>query len=159
MAKKNYHKRNKKRTWKLIAGVAGIVLAVGVITTLFVKIDRQTTTERIGGEAYSIGAIDTSGVLQDSNASIYLRKAITTDGLKCDLAENATIKYQLFFYDKDGKFLSSTAALTADYNGSDIPEGAESVKIVITPTADDDGKVSLTEVLGYASQLTVTVNR
>ena len=48
--------------------------------------------------------------------------------------------------------------LTSDWNGS-APEGAESVKIMITPTEDEDGKVSLIEVLGYADQLTVTVNK
>ena len=42
---------------------------------------------------------------------------------------------------------------------SAIPENAETAKIVITPTADEDGKVDLTEVLGYAGQVTVTVNR
>ena len=49
--------------------------------------------------------------------------------------------------------------MTADFDSSDIPEGAESVRIMITPTDDEDGKVTFTEVLGYANQLIVTVNR
>ena len=55
--------------------------------------------------------------------------------------------------------ISKTEALSADFDGSAIPENAETAKIVITPTADEDGKVDLTEVLGYAGQVTVTVNR
>ena len=143
--------------WK-VGVVLAIILAFGLIATLFVKLDRQTTTTTIGGEAYSIGTLDETGEPTETNTAIYMRKSITTDGLKCELAEDAKIKYELFFYDKDGEFVSSTGDLTADWAG-EIPVGAESVKVMITPTADEDGKVSIVEVLGYASQLTVTVNK
>ncbi len=149
--------RSKRMAWK-VGVVLAIILAFGLIATLFVKLDRQTTTTTIGGEAYSIGTLDDTGEPTETNTAIYMRKAITTDGLKCELAEDAKIKYELFFYDKDGEFVSSTGDLTADWAG-EIPVGAESVKVMITPTADEDGKVSLVEVLGYANQLTVTVNK
>ena len=149
--------RGKRMAWKVWV-VLAIILAFGLIATLFVKLDRQTTTTTIGGEAYSIGTLDDTGEPTETNTAIYMRKSITTDGLKCELAEDAKIKYELFFYDKDGEFVSSTGDLTADWAG-EIPVGAESVKVMITPTADEDGKVSIVEVLGYASQLTVTVNK
>ena len=149
--------RGKRMAWK-VGVVLAIILAFGLIATLFVKLDRQTTTTTIGGEAYSIGTLDDTGEPTETNTAIYMRKAITTDGLKCELAEDAKIKYELFFYDKDGEFVSSTGDLTADWAG-EIPVGAESVKAMITPTEDEDGKVSIVEVLGYASQLTVTVNK
>ena len=149
--------RGKRMAWK-VGVVLAIILAFGLIATLFVKLDRQTTTTTIGGEAYSIGTLDDTGEPTETNTAIYMRKSITTDGLKCELAEDAKIKYELFFYDKDGEFVSSTGDLTADWAG-EIPVGAESVKVMITPTADEDGKVSIVEVLGYASQLTVTVNK
>lgn len=149
--------RGKRMAWK-VGVVLAIILAFGLIATLFVKLDRQTTTTTIGGEAYSIGTLDETGEPTETNTAIYMRKAVTTDGLKCELAEDAKIKYELFFYDKDGAFVSSTGDLTADWAG-EIPVGAESVKVMITPTADEDGKVSIVEVLGYASQLTVTVNK
>ncbi len=155
-------KQPKKKTKKILSIVAAAVISlalVGSITTLFVKLDRQTETERIGGEAYAVGTIDAEGAYAEGDTAIYMKKAITTDGLRCELEEDAKIEYQLFFYDKDDKFISATEKLTADYDGAATPEGAESVKIMITPTADEDGKVSLVEVLGYASQLTVIVNR
>lgn len=149
--------RGKRMAWK-VGVILAIILAFGLIATLFVKLDRQTTTTTIGGEAYSIGTLDETGEPTETNTSIYMRKAVTTDGLKCELDADAKIKYELFFYDADGKFLESTGDLTADWAG-EVPEGAESVKVMITPTADEDGKVSIVEVLGYASQLTVTVNK
>lgn len=151
------HKKGDKIKW-VITFLVGIGL-VASVAALTVKLNRQTTTTTIGGEAYSIGAIGDDGLYSESNSSIYMRKSITTDGLKCELAEGAKIKYQLFYYDKDNAFISKSSELTTDFDGIGIPETAKSVKIVITPTADEDGKVSLLEVLSYASQLTVTVNR
>lgn len=150
------HKKLDRVKWAAVLIVA-LALIVAV-AALFVKLDRQTTTTTIGGEAYSIGTIDETGEYAEGDTAIYLRNGITTDGLKCELADDAQIKYQLFFYDADGAFLEASEELTSDWNGS-APEGAESVKIMITPTEDEDGKVSLIEVLGYADQLTVTVNK
>ena len=152
--------KEKSKTKKILKGIlVGVVVVtlISLFTTLFVKLDRQTTTTKIGGEAYSIGAIDVdTGDVLETSTSIYLRKAVTTDGLKCELAEDAKITYQLFFFNEDGDFLAATDVLTSDFDGN-VPDGAESVKIVITPTEDD--KVTMTEVLGYAGQLTVRVNR
>ena len=150
------HKKLDRVKWAAVLIVALALIAA--VAALFVKLDRQTTTTTIGGEAYSIGTIDETGEYAEGDTAIYLRNGITTDGLKCELADDAQIKYQLFFYDADGGFLEASEELTSDWNGS-APEGAESVKIMITPTEDEDGKVSLIEVLGYADQLTVTVNK
>ena len=150
------HKKLDRVKWAVVLIVALALIAA--VAALFVKLDRQTTTTTIGGEAYSIGTIDETGEYAEGDTAIYLRNGITTDGLKCELADDAQIKYQLFFYDADGAFLEASEELTSDWNGS-APEGAESVKIMITPTEDEDGKVSLIEVLGYADQLTVTVNK
>ena len=136
-----------------------VIALVGAVIGLGIKLDRQTTTNRIGGEAYSIGAIDEKGEVKNSELSIYTRDGVTVKGLKCELAKDAKIKYQIFYYDKDGKFVSSSAELTAGFNGTGIPATAETAKIVITPTEDKDGKVSITEVFGYAAQLTVQYNR
>ena len=150
------HKKSDMVKW-IITFIVGLLL-IAAVAALFIKLDRQTTTTTIGGEAYSIGLIDENGDYKEGDTAIYMRKAITTDGLKCELKDDANIKYQLFFYDKDGEFISASEEKVSDWSGA-IPENAESVKIMITPIEDEDGKVSLMEVLGYANQLTVTVNK
>lgn len=155
MANLRKHVMGDKIKW-IITLVIGLALICGV-TALFIKLDRQTDTTTIGGEAYSIGTIDAAGEYAEGSTAIYTRKGITTDGLKCELKKDAKIKYKLFYYDKDGKFISASADLTADFDGSDIPETAKTVKVMITPT--EDTEVTVTEVLGYANQLTVTVKK
>ena len=148
----------KKGTFVRI--IAGLLVAALVITVVImgVKLSR-TASERIGGEAYEIGRIGADGSEESGETAIRTRKGVTVSGLKCTIAKDAKIKYEIFFYGKEGKFISSSGELAEDYDGSGIPEGAETAKIVITPTADEDGKVSLVEILGYASRLTVTVDR
>lgn len=150
------HKKSDAVKW-VITLVVGLAL-VGAVIGLAVKLNRQTTTTTIGGEAYSIGTLTDKGEYAEGNTSIYLRKAVNADGLKVVPQKDAKIEYRLFFYDKDGKFLSATEPSAEKFNG-DVPAGAETVKVMITPTEDEDGKVSLVEVLGYANQLTVTVNK
>lgn len=132
---------------------------IGAIVTLFVILDRNTTVTEIGAEQYIIGGLDDEGAAAEGDTSIVTRGTFTTDGLKVELADEAEVTYELYFYDADGEFVSKTAALSADFDGSAIPENAASAKCVITPTADEDGKVDLKEVLGYAGQVTITVNR
>ena len=134
------------------------IALIGAVVGLFIKLDRQTSTTTIGGEAYSVGLIDETGENKTGDTAIYLRNAVSADGLKVEVAKDAKIMYKLFFYDKDGKFISASESLTADFSGT-TPDNTDSVRIMITPTADEDGKVSFTEVLGYAAQLTVTVNK
>ena len=157
----NYELR-KHKTADAVKWVVVFLLVIGLIgavITLFVMLDRQTTVTEIGAEAYTIAALDDSGEQTDGDTSIVTRNAVSTDGLKVAIVDDATVTYALYFYDADGEFVSKTADLSADFDGSAIPENAESAKIVITPTADEDGKVDLSEVLGYAGQVTVTVNR
>lgn len=138
--------------------LALVLLAlIGAVIGLAIKLDRQTATTRIGGETFSIGTIDAEGNYKEGTTSIYTRRAVTVDGLKCEIAKNAKIKYQLFFYDENDKFISASSELTVDYDGTGVPAKADAVKIMITPL--EDSEVTLTEVLGYAKQLTVTVAR
>lgn len=150
------HKASDMVKWVVIFLIA--IGLIGAVVALFILLDRQTTVTEIGAEAYTIAALDDNGEQTDGDASIVTRSAFTTDGLQVELEDGATVTYTLYFYGADDEFISKTAALSKDFDG-DIPDNAETAKIVITPIEDEDGKVDLTEVLGYAGQVTVTVNK
>ena len=150
------HKASDMVKWVIIFLIA--IGLIGAVITLFILLDRQTTVTEIGAEAYTIAALDENGEQTDGDTSIVTRSAFTTDGLKVKIEDEATVTYTLYFYGAENEFISKTAALSEDFDGS-IPENAETAKIAITPIEDEDGKVELTEVLGYAGQVTVTVNK
>lgn len=151
------HKRSDTVKWVIIFLL--VIGIIGAVVALFVQMDRQTTVTELGPEAYMIGALDEEGKAADGDASIVTRKAFTTDGLKVELQDDAKVTYELFFYDEENAFISSTGALSTDFLGLTVPINSETAKIVITPTEDEDDFISLTEVIGYASQVTVTINR
>ena len=150
----NGTKNTIKRILLIILSLAMAATIIGLAVTV-----SRSTAQKLGGEAYEIGLLTAEGKEEKGDTAIRTRNGVAVDGLKCELEKDAKIKYQLFFYDKDGKFISASGELTASYDGSGIPENAKTVKIMITPTADEDGKVSLLEVLGYADLLTVTTNK
>ena len=128
----NYELR-KHKTADAVKWVVVFLLVIGLIgavITLFVMLDRQTTVTEIGAEQYIIGGLDDEGAAIEGDTSIVTRGTFTTDGLKVELADEAKVTYELYFYDADGEFVSKTAALSADFDGSAIPENAETAKIV-----------------------------
>lgn len=155
--------RFRNRTSNIVLIVAFVLIAAlaAGLAVAFVKLNKQETTKTLSSGAYSIGALDDVGEYTESTASIYTKNAITVDGLKCELDEDAKIQYKLYYFseDDDGEavFVSATEWLTADLDTTTIPETAKTAKIVIQPTAD--AEVSWSEISRYAGLLEVTYNK
>ena len=144
----------KNRTLIIVAFVLIAVIAIALVVTM-VKLNSTITTKNLSFTAYEIGSIDDSGENYSSTASIRTKNYILVDGLNCDLKQDASVTYKVFFYDSKEVLLTKTDAQSGDY--STIPDSAKYFRGVITPNSD--AEVSLTELIGYANQLTVTVNR
>lgn len=154
----NKHMRADRTKWIVVFALL-IVLGVGMIVNM-VKINQTITTDSVSSFSYSIGLLGTDdGEYDQGTTAIYTKNAITVDGLKCTLAKDATIKYQLYFFDEDGKFLEASSPLEKDFDASidTVPTSAATVKVMITP--QNDPEVSFFEVSTYAGMLTVTYNK
>ena len=160
MAKFKRFVKSDKMKW-LAVGLSFVTLTAAVVG-LSVKVSKQETTKVLGASAYSIGLLDdeTGKAFEEKDkGGLATEKYYDVDGLKVEVAKNATIKYQVNYYDKDKAFLA-VQTLTDDFDSANIPSTAstaEYVKIEIIPTDDDDGEVSLLEKSGYVKQVTVTV--
>jgi len=151
----------------LLTVFLAVVIALGAfgIMNLFKRVDNLETTNKVSWTQYARGLYeDETGKLpQDSTdidySGIHLKNYINADGLKCELAKDATIKYQINYYDEDYGFISVTERLSTDYDGTNNPANAKFAMIEIMPTADADGVVTSLEIMGYAKQLTVTYNK
>lgn len=147
-----------------IAVALSVALTVFGFISLFKKVDNLEPTKTVSSSAYARGLLDdsTGKLPKDSEdidySGIHMKEFITVDGLKCEIAEDGDIKYEINFFDEDHQFIS-VSKRTTDYDGTENPEGAKFALIEIIPTADADGIVNSSEVRNYAKQLTVTYNK
>ena len=150
MAKYKSGKHNKIAIGILFALVA--VLAIGLITALF-RVDTQIQTETLTKYSYEVGALSETdeGKELTSDGSIRTKDFHSVDGLTITLKKDAKVTYKIFCFDKDGEFLSAVSSV------SDLPEGADTFRLVVTPT--EDAEISSLDIGDYSGQLTVTFNK
>lgn len=153
------HQKRDNALW-VVAFILIAVLLIGMVVT-FVKLADNDTTKSVGALSFEIGGLGTDGKEINNTGCIRMKNSVSVDGLEIVIAEDAEIKYSVFFYsvDEDGEevFLSKTDVLEADLDASLIPETAEVCKVVIEPTMD--AEVGIFEIVGYAQQLEISYNK
>lgn len=151
----------KKVNGKASMIALGVVAGIMSLSTvgLAVKLNRAVTTKEVPTSAFAIGTINDAGKIEEGDGSIYQKKILKVDGLKIDLEKKADVTYQIYYYDEDKAFLSASAEMDSDFDGVAVPESAKYFRVVISPTEDEDGKVSLLEVAKYAKQVTISYNK
>ncbi len=151
------HEKSDRIKW-IITFIILVALAIAVVG-LSIKLASRTEPKTVSADSYIVGTIDNNGETADGDSSILLRDSITVDGFNVRIGKESKVTYKLFFYDGEDKLVLATENLETDFDGSTIPIAAKKVKVMITPTEDADGKVSLAEVEEYAKQITVTYNK
>lgn len=148
--------RNKtKKTLKGIGlGVLGVATLIGAAATInHFKADEDGLVKVHLN--YDIGGLDSNGEYEETDESIYTKKAFESQGLKVEVDFDSNIDYEIFFYDQYGEFISSTGKLEKNFDG-ETPLVASHARIEITPKEDEDG-IKWYEKSGYANQLTIKV--
>lgn len=150
---------------RILMGVIVALLAVLVVVAL-VKIGKMEKTKELGVTSYTIGTIsETDG--KDAKSTNALRsdyqKAAKFN--KIELAENADVTYQIFYYNADKKFIGKSAELTSEttelsktFTVDSATENVRYYRVVIKVPSDKDD-VTLLNKGEYVKQLTVTVNK
>ena len=143
--------------------IVSVVLSVITLIALVIGLNNITTSTRnVDNGDYAIGTINETGKIVESKQSAYMKDAETIDGLTIEIdEETATITYKVAFYDEDGKFISMTESQDADFDTANIPENADTFRVVITPYQVDGENVELNifNMSKYTSQLDVSYNK
>ncbi len=153
----------KKSKLKMGLSIVSVILSVITLIALVIGLNNITTsTKNVSKSDYAIGTISETGKIVESKQSAYMKDAETIDGLVIDIDEDtATITYKVAFYDEDGKFISMTESQETDFDTSNIPENADTFRVVITPYQVDGENVELNifNMSKYTSQLDITFNK
>lgn len=158
--------RFKKKT--NLAHVVTIVLVALIVFGAIVGIVKLVDDNHVVlSTAFAKGNL-VSGLHQDSEQHIYLKDEIAITNLKIERDFDAKISYKIVFYNENKEYVAETDSLTTNWDIKDHAEdfasegkfdGAKYCRIVIEPTADENGKISAFEVLEYAGQLTITYTK
>ena len=153
----------KKGKLKWLLTIVSVVLSIATLVAVCVGLGNIADTKKVDNGDYAIGTIVAeSGKIVESKQSAYMKDAESVDGLTIDIdEETATITYKVAFYDEDGKFISMTESQETDFDATNIPENAETFRVVITPYQVDGENVELNifNMGKYTSQLDVSYNK
>lgn len=143
-----------KKVGLIALGVGAIgIVGLGIKSTVnYFKNDTKTLHLN-----YEVGNLGTDGKYVNDELALYSNK-FACEGLKATLAFDNEINYQFYYYDILDNFVSSSDVLTSGFK-AEIPWNAAYSRVVITPTNDEDGKISFMEKHKYGNQLNVSVNK
>ena len=110
---------------------------------------------------FSVGGLDDSGKFKSTTASIYTKDAFECKGLSVKLDFDSNVKYQAFYYNKLGEFVSKSEVFTKS-NEFTLPSGVTHARFVIYPiwSADVDKEDRVChwyDVSKYSSQIEIRV--
>ena len=153
-----------KKLWQTIGSVAlALVTFAGLafgISALVKKADEEMEVIKL---EYEVGGLNSTGEHEITEGSIYTKEAFKCQGLTVKPEFDSSVKYQIFFYDELGEFVSATEVMQNAYNSA-IPELAVEARIEITPdwsllgvTDSDEQIVKWYQVNKYAKQIEVSV--
>ena len=163
---KKYRNFKNRINWKtvILAAVSVALVAALAVTgiTLFNKKDKDSDGYVQVDPQFTIGGLTETGAYKDTNASLYTKEAIEADSVRIKLEFDSNVKYQLFFYDENGNFVSSGTALASGSTTPTLPEGASAFRIMITPVwgedvEAEDQKVTIFNKGTYTKQITVSI--
>ena len=161
-------KRKTKQTLKTLAlSVLGIGALVGVASGINTLAEKQDTELKTIYPTFEVGGLkDADGKYEESTATIYTKDAFECQGLEIALDFDNNIKYQVFYYENDGDFVSCTDVLLGNQDLS-VPLSATHARIEVTPNwsemgedyaKEKDQEIKWYEVAKYATQLDIKVN-
>lgn len=157
-------KYKTKQTLKQIVSILLLCcVGFGAVVGISAISKKLNSDDKTIHPTFSVGSITSAGKGDSSDkSSIYTKDAFECKGLKVELDFDATVRYQAFFYDELGNYISNSA--TEKYDESEdlsavIPTDAVYARLVVTPDDDEDGEIKWYEVSKYSSQLTVKVLR
>lgn len=148
-----------KANWKGILSVVALIAALGMSAGALIRVAKNEKTKELPSYSYSIGAVTDEGKLDsEDKTSITSDKLQVKDLVSIEIEEEAKVQVFVHYYNEDGDFLS-TAEVVAGEELAEAPEGAETFRVEIVPTDDDDGKITAFEKGDYAGKVTVTLKK
>ena len=131
----------------------GVLVLVGAIFGIVKLVEFANKETKTVSPSYVLGSLNEEGKYVASKDTLYTKNMFECVGLQTELDFDATVKYQIFFYNGNKDFITHTTWLADTYDT--VPSFAKYARIVIKPVDDDN--ISTFEKIKYQNQVTLTV--
>ena len=146
-------KKNMKMTVIAIVAGLGVLLGSGAL----IRQASSEKTKELPTYSYSIGAIDDAGEFDKKDKSSITSEEIKVkDLVSIEIEEDADVIVYVHYYNEDDEYIRSVEVVGEEL---EEVEGAETCRVEIVPTDDDDDEVSAFEKGTYAKLVTVTLKK
>lgn len=162
----------KRKTKKMLKGLGVGLLVVGLVagvaTGAKTLIDKSNEEIKTINPRFSVGGLDVeTGKYVEREDTLYTKTAFECFGLEISLTFDNDINYQLFFYEDNGDYLSSTEVLDSKFDDS-IPLTATHARVMIIPqwsnleatedkTIDEQKVINWKNKSSFVKQMTIKV--
>ena len=158
----------RRKTKSIISGILLVAIIAGVLALAGSLLGSETKT--ISSTKFSVGGINEQGNYVDSKTSIYTKNMFECQGLSIEPDFEATGTYKVFYYDENKNFVGATDELKAEdgaYTKGNNYTIGKYARVMITPdvpvdedgNAEEDFKIRFYEVVRYADDYTITVDK
>lgn len=144
-----------------------IIIGVLIFAVLFVvgacAISYNDEDTKVINPTFEVGGLDaTTGKYVETEDSIYTKKSFECQGLTIKLDFDATVTYQVFYYDELDEYIGECTEVLDESEELTVPEGAVYARVMVTPIwnedVDEDDRVChWYDVLEYSTQLEISV--
>ena len=159
--------RIKQKTKSIISAILCIAVILGCGAGAIAIFGTKTMNVN---PSFSAGALDQNGQYVASETALYTKDLVACKGISVVPDFESDTEYQIFWYNKDGKFLGFEAATTEAFEGK-TPSIAKYCRIVLTPNLEDEiaelkekdeeaeFKFTIFNIHTFADDINIKVNR
>ena len=164
--------RNKANKLAIIISIIATIVVVAGAIAVFARLDKIDTTRTVGTYfSYEVGKLDqttgkaikNSDDVDDYKQYMHLKSYINADGLKCKIAEKATIEYKVYLFNENYQLVKATGWKSEDFSVTELNDDStvdvaefKYAIVEIKAVGDPDDTISTSEINKYAKMLTVT---
>ena len=150
-------RKSKISLKELLSAILAFALVLGVVggCVAISSIDTKT----ISSTKFKLGDLNAQGAYLESKTAIYTADLFECQGLTVTLDFESDCEYRVYYYRDDKTFIGATPLLKEDYSKEDSYQNARYARIVIYPNLEDKETIFLLNVISYAKQLKIKVDK
>lgn len=142
---------------KLISLILCFGVIIGLIFVITKVADKFNSDLKTIHPSYVIGGLDANGEYLECKDKLVFEEIIKYDSISIDVDFDSKISYEIFYYDYEDNFISSSGILNGKFE--EESDYTKFIRLVIIPefSSDEEPEIKFYQKLKYTTDLTIKV--